>query len=213
MPSLPSRVEVWRARFGKGVVWNDRLLRALAVAAVAENWTSGMMGAVVLVFGVRELGFGPGALGTIFAIGGISSIFGSIYAGWAARRFGFGTALVRGYAVYMLTILFIAMACASAIRRTDAVAGAVGDGFFTMFMVHENSLRQTITPGRSLGRMNATMRSLGVAAMFAGSLVGGWVAGEIGLRMTIVAAACVGLLGALYMVVSPLRSVRELPSG
>ena len=38
----------------------------------------------------------------------------------------------------------------------------LGDGFFTMFMVHENSLRQTITPGRSLGRMNATMRSLGV---------------------------------------------------
>ena len=26
----------------------------------------------------------------------------------------------------------------------------LGDGFFTMFMVHENSLRQTITPGRSL---------------------------------------------------------------
>ena len=113
--------EIW-----EGVVWHDRLLRALAVAAVAENWTSGMMGAVVLVFGVRELGFGPGALGTIFAIGGISSIFGSIYAGWAARRFGFGTALVGGYAVYMLTILFIPMARASAIRRTDAVAGAVG---------------------------------------------------------------------------------------
>ena len=115
--------EIWE---GCGVVWNDRLLRALAVAAVAENWTSGMMGAVVLVFGVRELGFGPGTLGTIFAIGGISSIFGSIYAGWAARRFGFGTALVGGYAVYMLTILFIPMARAAAIRRTDAVAGAVG---------------------------------------------------------------------------------------
>ena len=108
------------------MVWNDRLLRALAMANVAENWVSGMLGAVVLVFGVRELGFGPGTLGTIFAIGGMSSIFGSIYAGWAARRFGFGTALVGGYAVYMLTILFIPMARAAAIRRTDAVAGAVG---------------------------------------------------------------------------------------
>ena len=126
MLSLPGRMEAWRERYGKGVVWNDRLLRALAMASVAENWVSGMLGAVVLVFGVRELGFGPGALGTIFAIGGISSIFGSIYAGWAARRFGFGTALVGGYAVYMLTILFIPMARAAAIRRTDAVAGAVG---------------------------------------------------------------------------------------
>ena len=44
----------------------------------------------------------------------------------------------------------------------------LGDGFFTMFMVHENSLRQTITPGRSLGRMNATMRSLGTCCNVCG---------------------------------------------
>lgn len=200
--------EIWE---GFGVVWNDRLLRALAVAAIAENWVSGMVGAVMLVFGVRELGFGPGALGTIFAIGGISSIVGSIYAGRAARRFGFGVALVGGYGMYMLTILFIPMA-----REPLLFAGLMltlaqlGDGFFTMFMVHENSLRQAITPDRSLGRMNATMRSLGLAALFAGSLVGGWIAGVIGLRLTIVAAACVGLLGALWIALSPLRSVKEL---
>ena len=196
---------------GLRVVWNDRLLRALGVAAIAENWTAGMMSAVVLVFGVRELGFGPGMLGTIFAIGGMSSIVGSICAGWAARRFGFGNALVGGYAVYMLTILFIPAA-----REPLLLAGLMltlaqlGDGFFTMFMVQESSLRQAITPERSLGRMNASIRSLGLAALFAGSLVGGWVAGVIGLRLTIVAAACVGLLGALYMALSPLRSVREL---
>ena len=150
-------------------MWNDRLLCPLAVAAVAENWTSGMMSAVVLVFGVRELGFGPGALGTIFAIGGISSIFGSIYAGWAARRFGFGTALVGGYAVYMLTILFIPMARTPLLFVGLMLSLAqLGDGFFTMFMVHENSLRQTTTPGRSLGRMNATMRSLGIGCNVCG---------------------------------------------
>ena len=200
--------EIWQ---GLGVVWNDRLLRALAVAAAAENWTAGMMSAVVLVFGVRELGFGPGMLGTIFAIGGVSSIIGSIYAGRAARRFGFGTALVGGYAVYMVTILFIPLA-----REPLLFAGLMltmaqlGDGFFTMFMVQENSLRQSITPERSLGRMNASIRSLGLAALFAGSLVGGWIAGVIGLRMTIVVAACIGMFGASYMALSPLRSVRGL---
>ena len=200
--------EIWQ---GLGVVWNDRLLRALAVAAAAENWTAGMMSAVVLVFGVRELGFGPGMLGTIFAIGGVSSIIGSIYAGRAARRFGFGTALVGGYAVYMLSILFIPLA-----REPLLFAGLMltmaqlGDGFFTMFMVQENSLRQSISPERSLGRMNASIRSLGLAALFVGSLVGGWIAGVIGLRMTMVVAACIGMTGALYMALSPLRSVRGL---
>ena len=200
--------EIWE---GLGVVWKDRLLRALAVAAAAENWVSGMVGAVMLVFGVRELGFGPGVLGTIFAVGGISSIIGSIYAGRAARRFGFGTALVGGYTVYMLTVLLIPIA-----REPLLFAGLMltlaqlGDGFFTMFMVQESSLRQAITPGRSLGRMNATIRSLELAARFTGSLVGGAIAGVIGLRMTIVAAACVGLLGALLLWLSPLRAVREL---
>ena len=52
--------------------------------------------------------------------------------------------------------------------------------------------------------------ALGLAALFAGSLVGGWVAGFIGLRLTIVAAGCIGLLGALYLVLSPLRTVKEL---
>lgn len=196
---------------GLRVVWNDRVLRALAVATAAENWTAGMMSAVVLVFGVRELGIGPGALGTIFAIGGISSIIGSIYAGRAARKFGFGRALVGGYTVYMLTIFFIPIA-----REPLLFAGIMltlaqlGDGFFTMFMVQESSLRQAITPERSLGRMNATIGSLGLAALFVGSLVGGWIAGIVGLRMTIVLAACVGLLGAAYMALSPLRTVREL---
>ena len=114
--------EIWE---GLGVVWKDRLLRALAVAAAAENWVSGMVGAVMLVFGVRELGVGPGALGTIFAVGGISSIAGSIYAGRAARRFGFGTALVGGYTVYMLTVPpDSGCARAVAVCRTDADAGS-----------------------------------------------------------------------------------------
>ena len=196
---------------GLGVVWNDRILRSLAVATAAENWTAGMMSAVVLVFGVRELGFGPGMLGTIFAVGGISSIIGSTYAGWAARKFGFGTALVGGYTVYMLTIFFIPIAREPLVFAGLMLAMAqLGDGFFTMFMVQESSLRQAITPERSMGRMNATVRSLGLAALFAGSLVGGWVAGFIGLRLTIVAAGCIGLLGALYLVLSPLRTVKEL---
>ena len=200
--------EVWQ---GLSVVWQNRLLRALAVATAAEGWTAGMLSAVVLIFGVRELGFGPGVLSTIFAVGGVSSIVGSLYAGRAARRFGFGRALAGGYTVYMLTVLFIPVA-----RDPLLFAGLMltlaqlGDGFFTMFMVQESSLRQAITPERSLDRMNATIRSLELAARFMGSLVGGVVAGVIGLRMTIVAAACIGLLGALWLWLSPMRSVRGL---
>lgn len=198
-----------------GGLWRDGDFVKFWVSRTVSNFGT-LMGALqfVAVLALHATPFQMGmlgALGTIFAIGGISSIVGSIYAGWAARAFGFGKALVGGYAVYMLTILFIPVAQEPLLFAGLMLALAqLGDGFFTMFMVHESSLRQTITPERSLGRMNASIRSLGLAALFAGSLVGGWIAGVIGMRVTIVVAACIGILGALYMMMSPLRSVKQL---
>lgn len=197
---------------GLAIVWKNPLLGAIAVATAAEGGAQGIMSAVFLVFGVRELGFGAGTLSTIFAVGGISSIIGSIYAGRAVRRFGIGTSLTAGYTLYMLSLLLIPIAQPPLLFAALLLTLAqLGDGFFTMYMINENSLRQAVTPSRSLGRVNASIWSLGLAALFIGSLLGGALAGLIGLRLTIAAAACIGLSGALWLALSPLRSMHTLP--
>jgi len=74
-------------REGLRLTLRDPILRplALADAAVAGFW--GVFGAVYLVF-ATEIGFEPGVIGLIAAIGGLSSLAGATFAGRAVRRLG-----------------------------------------------------------------------------------------------------------------------------
>jgi hypothetical protein len=81
-----------------------------------------------------------------------------------------------------------------------------------LYGINYLSLRQAITPDRLLGRMTATMRFFTVASAPLGSLVGGALASEIGLRSTLLAVGMLGLLlSAAAVVWSPVRGHRTLP--
>ena len=71
-------------------VLRDPLLRSLAGATPLAAFGIGMFFATYMIFVTRGLGFHPGVLGVIFGLGGISSLFGAVLAGGAARRFGVG---------------------------------------------------------------------------------------------------------------------------
>jgi predicted MFS family arabinose efflux permease len=73
------------------------------------------------------------------------------------------------------------------------------------------TLRQTITPDRLLGRVNAGMETGPHAVMLVGALAGGLLGELIGLRATLVIAACVMLLAALWLAASPVRALRSVP--
>ena len=49
----------------------------------------------------------------------------------------------------------------------------MGDGGATVFEINQVSLRQSVTPERMLGRVNAAIRLTSLAAMLMGSLAGG----------------------------------------
>jgi MFS family permease len=90
-----------RAEIAEGIraIVRDRVLGALAASAISLQLASGMVGAVYLLFASRELGFSPGVLGMIFGIGGVTSLVGALVAGWSARRFGTGGAMILGLAI------------------------------------------------------------------------------------------------------------------
>jgi MFS family permease len=79
------------------------------------------------------------------------------------------------------------------------------------YNVTQVSLRQAITPERLQGRMNAAMRWIVWGTIPLGTLAGGALASEFGLR----AALWIGSIGAiptfLFVAFSPVRAVREMP--
>jgi hypothetical protein len=68
-----------------------------------------------------------------------------------------------------------------------------------------------VTPGRLQGRVNATMRFFAGGLMPIGALVGGALGGVIGLPWTLVVAEVGTLLGFVWLLLSPVRTLRVLP--
>src|SRR5207244_5757021 len=92
------------------------------------------------------------------------------------------------------------------------IAGGIVGGFgAVVYNIQQVSLRQTITPERLQGRMNAVMRFLVWGTIPLGSLTGGALASTIGLRETLFVGACGSALAILPDALSPIRSVRTFP--
>ena len=85
------------------------------------------------------------------------------------------------------------------------------DGAFTVYEINQMSLRQVIAPDRLLGRVNASIRFVGIVTMLLGTLLGGWLGERIGLRATLVVGACGIPLAALWLVLSPVRTLEAAP--
>jgi len=204
-----------REEFTEGVrfLLRQPVLRALGAATVALEMSWRMFGAVFLVFVTRDLGFQPGVLGMIFAVGGISSLFGAVLAQRSGRTFGAGPSMWGGLVLMGLSMLFIPLAGeAGVLAATFLIAQQlIGDGGATVFEINQVSLRQTMTPERMLGRVNAAIRLTSLAAMLLGSLAGGVMGETLGLRATLFAGAAVTLAAALWVFLSPARWLRGTP--
>jgi len=199
---------------GLRVVLGDPFLRVMAGCAVAVELHFGVFGTLFLLYTSRELGFEPGLLGLIFAVGGLSSLLGASVAGPSARWLGIGRAMTLGLLLFSLAGLLAPFARgATVFAAVLLIAQQVfGDGAFTAYEVNQISLRQVIAPSQMLGRVNASMQFASLVATVIGSLVGGLLGEAVGLRSTLVIGACVTLPAVLWLMLSPLQTVEDQPN-
>jgi len=81
----------------------------------------------------------------------------------------------------------------------------LGDTAYTVFIVTELSLRQSLAPDQVLGRVNAAMQLLTRGMWPLGALAGGWLASSFGERYALFAAAAGVAFSSLWLIFSPLR--------
>jgi hypothetical protein len=81
-----------------------------------------------------------------------------------------------------------------------------------IYYVNAVSVRQVIAPNRLLGRVHATMRFLARGAFPIGSLTGGGLGAMIGVPLTLVVATCGLLLAFVWLLLSPVRTLRAMPT-
>ena len=185
-------------------------MRAIAATTATSNLFSGIAAAVEIVFLVREVHASPGVIGLLFTLGGVGGVLGALAAGPIARRFGGVRATIIGIA---------GSAGALLIPLTMPGAGLLffGAGMFcvsfsaVVYNVNQVSFRQRLCPDRLLGRMNATMRFVVWGVLPIGALVGGVLGSVAGLRTTLWIGAVGEALAGVWLLVSPMRGMRDFP--
>lgn len=199
--------DFWREiREGIHFVLRDRLLLPSAggVALMAFAWRT--TGVVYLLYVYEELGFQPGVLGMVFALGAISSFIGAVVVERVSRRIGNGRAMILGSALFGLSILVLPLAPGVGLVGLAILTfNQLGDGFEVLFDVNQASLRQRITPQQILGRVTGSIQFATSATMLLGVAAGGVLGETAGLRATIIVAGASALVGAVWMALSPVR--------
>jgi MFS family permease len=216
VPNPAAGAGVW-SEIGEGIklVWENHTLWGLAWLAGMWQFLHHMQVAVLILFATRELGLSAGAIGVVYACGGLGCVLASASAQRLSTRFGVGPVIVHALILTSFGWQAFGLIGGPPWVATLALGAAmlVFDFGAVLWGINYLSLRQAITPDRLLGRMTATMRFFTVATAPLGSLVGGALATGIGLRGTLLTVGVLGLLlSAAAVVWSPVRRHRTLPA-
>jgi hypothetical protein len=200
-------------REGIDVVFKSPILWRIASCTGTTNFGSNMIfGAVFLVFAYRDLHLSAGVVGIIFGISSVGGLLGAFLASWAARTLGLGTTLGVAIVVGGLAELATPLALIGAPVIVLSTLGLIANVTIPVYNINQVSLRQSITPDRVQGRMNATMRTIVWGTLPLGAFFGGILGTAIGVVNTILLGGAISALAAIWIFLGPVGRLKEQPT-
>ncbi|WP_372481803.1 MFS transporter [Streptomyces coriariae] len=204
-----------RIHEGLRFVVGEASLRTVCLASAAFQFSFAATMTVYLLFLPRELHLSGTAVGLSIAAMGPGALLGSVLAARLPSRFGHGVVLMSAAALGDGAFLCVPVLHGSAavtlpvLLAVNFVFGAGGQ----LVNVTVMAVRQAVTPDGMQGRAAATITFVGMGLTPLGSLLGGFLAAEWGLRTSLLATAAGMMSSPVLMALSPLaRLGRELPA-
>jgi predicted MFS family arabinose efflux permease len=200
-------------REGIDVVFKSPILWRIASCTGTTNFGSNMIfGAVFLVFAYRDLHLSAGVVGIIFGISSVGGLVGALLASWASRTLGLGTTLGVAIVVGGFAELATPLALIGAPVIVLSTLGLIANVTIPVYNINQVSLRQSITPDRVQGRMNATMRTIVWGTIPLGAFFGGILGTAIGVVNTILLGGAISALAAIWIFLGPVGRLKEQPT-
>jgi MFS family permease len=201
-----------KAELSEGLryVLGHRYLRWIAASTAAFNFFGNVIWTMFLVYAVRELGLSAGTIGVVFAIGNAGALVAAFATSRVAGKLGVGPAIVVGAATG-IAVLLVPLAPESGPIPYLVAAQLIMSFGVVLYNVTQGSFRQAITPERLQGRMNSVMRFMVWGVMPLGMLLGGAIASAFSLHAAIWVGAIGMSLAFLPVLLSPVRTLREMP--
>lgn len=204
-----------RTEIGAGLrlVLRHPLLRVLVLADAITTFLLAGVSAFWLLYVITELHWSVRAAGLVYGLSLIGGVLGSVVAKRLIDRVGLSRAMLLG--TFFSSPL---EAVTPLVGRGQPGQWIVALAFTSLTaagmvaVTATTSVRQLVCPPEMLGRMGATTRFLAQGLRFLGPLTAGGLATWVGLRPTLLLLAAATLLPGLILLLSPIRSMRELPA-
>ncbi len=196
---------------GLGFVVTDPHLRVLTIYGALSNLALTGYQAILVVFLVREVGAEPTVVGLLVSGASVGGLLGALVATTVGRRLGTARGMLMANLAVGPFALLIPLTDTGPRLLLVALGGAgMGAGIVTGNVL-KGSFRQAYTPRPLLGRVIVSMQFLNYGAIPLGALLGGTLAGALGLRATVWVMVTGAALAPLTLLIGPLRKNRDFP--
>lgn len=204
-----------RASIASGFRWllGHRLMRTLAALLGLNTFCGQMANATLVLLATQTLHVGVRAYGLLLASAAVGSVLGGLVNARIVHRIGALPALLGALATNV--VAFVGAGC-SPNAFTLACFLAVNGFATTVWNIVTTTLRQQLVPSAMLGRVNSVYKMLGWGLIPLGTLTGGLVAHEFGLRAPYQLAGAVrglALVAALPVLITAMRAVTAQRTG
>ncbi|MEU6020295.1 MFS transporter [Micromonospora sp. NPDC048871] len=192
----------------------DRYLRFLTVRSGVNNLFFIARNTLLPLFIIQVLDLGSAVLGLILGVGAIGALIGAGLAKRLADRLGPGRVIAVGYGVASVVQILLPAAGGPPVVALAILLPMffVSGMFMTVGNTNVATLQQMLIPRRQLGRVIAGMRTVTWGSMPIGALLGGTLGTLIGIRETLIITAVGFCLSALWIALSPIAKLREMPA-
>jgi MFS family permease len=202
-----------RQRVAEGLRWvyGHAQLGPLAWSSHAWFIGSAILGAVLPVLILKDLGLGAAGLGLVMSSAGVGAVIGALLSARLGERWGTGRAMVASRLLQPAAIVLVALSplVAGTGPGPAFILAASGQFLFATAMGVEGPLemgyRQAVTPDGLIARMSATMRSVNRGMIVVGAPLGGFIASAASTAAALWAAVSMLLLAAVVLRLSAFR--------
>ena len=194
-------------------VARSAVLRALLLGTTTLNLFNYMFAALFVLYVTTELGVSPGVLGLIIGAGAFGGLLGAAVTGPVSRRIGIGPAVILGLVVFPAPLILVPLAggprpLVLALLFAAEFVSALG---VMVLDITAGSVQIAATPKTMLATVSGFKRTVNYGIRPVGALIGGILGAAIGIRSALWIASIGALLGVLWVVFSPLSTMRKLP--
>jgi MFS family permease len=198
---------------GYRYIGGNQTLRLITISGVLLGAANGIIGGMITLFAISEIGFQPGPLGIIYGIGGASSFIGALFVTRVTNRLGVGPTMALGLFSYGTVGFLIPFAPTQIWIATVffVLPQIFGDGFWVMHDINKMSLQQAIIHENYLGRVIGAMKVSEKLAALIGVSIAGVVAETVGLRIALGLGSVIWITAGAVYLHPAIRSIRTIP--